>query len=257
MINIHMDLLPSELEAVGKALKPFEADIIARRDAYNNMISPPLPPEAERTPPPETTQKVEGFADDVEPAAEQVFGKQTTAPTETTPPPQTETPPPPANTAEVDSEGMPWDERIHSKNKSTIGNGTWKLKRGVDKNLVAQVKAEYGLGNPQPTPTTTPSAPTSPLAGTPTPPVQQPPVQQAPPPEPQQPDATGVAYPQIVAQITSGIGGQKFTPMDVAQMLQNQFGIASTAEIQNHPQLFGQIQVAISNLAAGVPNAQA
>ena len=43
----------------------------------------------------------------------------------------------------VDSEGLPWDGRIHSSSKEKlVKDSTWKLKRGVDKALVEQVKAE-------------------------------------------------------------------------------------------------------------------
>lgn len=31
--------------------------------------------------------------------------------------------------AEVDSAGIPWDKRIHSRGKSVVGNGTWKIMR--------------------------------------------------------------------------------------------------------------------------------
>lgn len=44
--------------------------------------------------------------------------------------------------AELDSEGNPWDTRIHSAGKSKLQNGTWKLKKGVDKALVEQVTAQ-------------------------------------------------------------------------------------------------------------------
>lgn len=43
---------------------------------------------------------------------------------------------------ELDSEGHPYDVRIHSAGKSKIANGTWKLKKGVDKDLVAQINAQ-------------------------------------------------------------------------------------------------------------------
>jgi len=55
-------------------------------------------------------------------------------------------PPPPATTGEVDSEGMPWDGRIHTSAHTKVANGTWKLARGVDKELVEAIKAEH-LGN--------------------------------------------------------------------------------------------------------------
>lgn len=72
--------------------------------------------------------------------------------------PNCPTPPPPPVEEEVDNElaqpegavdsaGTPWDERIHSGAKTFLqSDGTWKLKRGVDKALVAQVTAEL-MGN--------------------------------------------------------------------------------------------------------------
>jgi len=53
---------------------------------------------------------------------------------------------PPAVGLEVDSDGTPWDVRIHSGGKTFMQSGpkvgTWKLKKGVDPALVEQVKAE-------------------------------------------------------------------------------------------------------------------
>ena len=53
-------------------------------------------------------------------------------------------------TAELDSSGQPWDERIHAGNKSTNKDGTWRKKRGVDTELVKQV--EQGEAGPAPEP---------------------------------------------------------------------------------------------------------
>lgn len=44
---------------------------------------------------------------------------------------------------EVDSEGIPYDARIHSSSREKVANGTWRNRRGVDKALVEQVKASY------------------------------------------------------------------------------------------------------------------
>lgn len=49
---------------------------------------------------------------------------------------------PAASGVELDSAGLPYDVRIHSAGKSKIADGTWKLKKGVDKGLVAQVNAQ-------------------------------------------------------------------------------------------------------------------
>lgn len=43
---------------------------------------------------------------------------------------------------ETDVNGVRWDERIHSRNKTKISDGTWKLMRGVSPTLVSQVIAE-------------------------------------------------------------------------------------------------------------------
>lgn len=43
---------------------------------------------------------------------------------------------------ELDSEGLPWDKRIHASTKTKIASGVWKLARGVDASVVEAVKAE-------------------------------------------------------------------------------------------------------------------
>lgn len=43
---------------------------------------------------------------------------------------------------ELDSEGLPWDKRIHASTKTKIASGVWKLARGVEPNIVEAVKAE-------------------------------------------------------------------------------------------------------------------
>lgn len=48
-----------------------------------------------------------------------------------------------ANAGSLDKAGFPWDARIHTANKSTIGDGSWRKKPGVDANLVVQVRAEW------------------------------------------------------------------------------------------------------------------
>lgn len=65
---------------------------------------------------------------------------------------------PAASGVEVDSAGDPYDVRIHSAGKSKIANQTWKLKKGVDKALVEQIKAQNKALVATPLPTTTPDA---------------------------------------------------------------------------------------------------
>lgn len=48
-----------------------------------------------------------------------------------------------AGSVDVDSEGLPWDGRIHSSNKKKLAkDDTWQLRRGIDAAIVEQVKAE-------------------------------------------------------------------------------------------------------------------
>lgn len=52
------------------------------------------------------------------------------------------------NTAlELDADGVPWDERIHSSNKKQTGKGVWQKKKGVDKDEHARITVELKLAN--------------------------------------------------------------------------------------------------------------
>lgn len=42
----------------------------------------------------------------------------------------------------LDSQGLPWDSRIHASTKTLIADGSWKLRRGVDPAEVEKVKAQ-------------------------------------------------------------------------------------------------------------------
>ena len=42
----------------------------------------------------------------------------------------------------VDSAGVSWDERIHASSKATVTDGTWRMKRGVDKAVVDAIMPE-------------------------------------------------------------------------------------------------------------------
>lgn len=80
------------------------------------------------------------------------------------------------DTSQLDSEGIKWDERIHSETKSQNKDGTWRLRRGVDKALVDQVIAtqqQQEDDTPPPPPTEEESAPELPPEETPPPPAAE------------------------------------------------------------------------------------
>ena len=56
----------------------------------------------------------------------------------------------PSSPADVDSRGMPWDARIHAKNRATVADGSWRKAKGVDAALIAQVEAELRGAAPAP-----------------------------------------------------------------------------------------------------------
>lgn len=70
-----------------------------------------------------------------------------------------------AASVELDSKGLPWDERIHAGTKTKIKSGEWKAKKGVEAATVAQVEAELrarvSAGN---APAGVAAVPTAPIA---------------------------------------------------------------------------------------------
>jgi len=107
-----------------------------------------------------------------------------------------------ADDSGVDADNIPWDERIHSGNKKKKADGTWHARKGVDKELAAQIKQELlsdaapsmpdvGVLSPVQVPTETPE-------------IVTPPVTQAPPVAPSMPDV-GVPSPVQVPTETPEI----------------------------------------------------
>lgn len=120
------------------------------------------------------------------PTAEQVFNEAPlAAPVPPAPVPDaitmTNTTTATAGNVEVDSRGLPWDGRIHSSSKGKMAkDNTWKLRRNIDPQIVAQVEAELqavmAIPKPAPavtgadsqdTPIATDTAPNAPLAPAP------------------------------------------------------------------------------------------
>lgn len=77
---------------------------------------------------------------------------------------------------ELDKNGIPWDERIHAGTKRKNADGTWSMKKGVDKDLYAEIMTELtavaGKSDPvvEQKPAPTPPVKPVPTKPTPTPP---------------------------------------------------------------------------------------
>jgi hypothetical protein len=129
----------------------------------------------------------------------------------------------PAGTAsgagELDAEGLPWDSRIHSGEKTKIANNTWKVKRGTPPELVAQVKNELRalLGNSKPAPTPPKVAP-APGAKT------------APAPAAPAASAPANACALLMRKVSAAIRDKTLTQADMLKAIQK-YGIAAAKDL--------------------------
>lgn len=58
----------------------------------------------------------------------------------------------PASAVDLDVTGLPWDARIHASTRSKIADGSWKLKRGVNNDMLLKVQGELRQVMAIPTP---------------------------------------------------------------------------------------------------------
>lgn len=144
----------------------------------------------------------------------------------------------PGEGVELDKNGIPWDERIHAGTKRKNADGTWSLKKGVDKELAAQIIAEYqsaGGGVEAPAAPSKPSAPAAPSAPTPPSPPSAPskPSSPVPPAPPKAEDAgptvkaarlsntlindMGVDYDLVIAGVLAPRGYDQFGSVPTEQ----------------------------------------
>ncbi len=149
-------------------------------------------------------------------------------------------------TPELDSAGLPWDARIHAGPKRQNADGSWTLKKGVDKELVAQVIEEL-KGEPAATTPATPAAPAKPGA----------PATPAAPEKPSADGATvkaakaantltnqyGIDYDDIVATLLKPLGVEMFGSLTTEQAGEVLKGLESwVAELSNLTEEFDGIR---------------
>lgn len=155
---------------------------------------------------------------------------------------------------DVDAEGLPWDERIHSSSKKKTAKGVWARRRGIQDAEYNSVKAEL-LGAattsapqpaavapvpaPQPVQANTNAEAFAMFGGNPTPapvPNAQPPVaapvavtSPAPAAPVPQPAATDFNY--LLQRVQAGVAGGKITAQTLPQIVQQinaQTGLQAT-----------------------------
>ena len=178
---------------------------------------------------------------------------------------------------EVDSAGMPWDYRIHASSRAKVADGTWRQRRNLDPNVLAQVQAEMlqVMGLPIPTagsgsqqeeqPSADPIAEADPeqafidaVIPPPPPPfapsavVPAAPVAIAPPP-PSTPAGVAttaslssqpVTFPQLVTRITKMLAAKELTQGDIAGACQS-LGIPHMPALASRPDLIPSMATAL------------
>lgn len=145
-------------------------------------------------------------------------------------PPAATVPPPPVGSVELDTKGLPWDERIHAGSKAKVKDGSWRMKKELDPALVTAVEAELRarLGNAAPVaaPTATTPAPVM-TAGASLPITSAlPPVAAA---------AEPVTFEQIMPRITAGVTAGILPATAIAQACAAN-GLPSVVALQTSPQ---------------------
>ena len=160
---------------------------------------------------------------------------------------------------EVDSNGMPWDHRIHSASRNKVGDGSWRMKRGLDEALQAQVEQELRatMGLPAPL-ASVPALPTTPIealtqavVGVPVPPPFVPsaelpavPVAITPPPPiapvgavtTASPSSPKVTFPQLMQAITRAFAA-KTLDQNAIMAACNACGIPSLPMLASRPDM--------------------
>lgn len=150
-----------------------------------------------------------------------------------------------ALTGELDDLGMPWDDRIHAGTKTKLAKGGgWKLRRGVDQNVVAAVEAEHrsrGFGSSaaiasvQPTAAVVPAPVSTPAPTTP--------VQHA-------PAAGELNFPGLVSKIASSIS-TGHVRKDTVTALLGKYGLANSGALASRADVWSafntDLDVAISD----------
>jgi hypothetical protein len=145
-----------------------------------------------------------------------------------------------SSTTQLDSAGVPWDERIHSSSRGTVVNGTWKKRKNLPDEVYEQVMAELrGNGSTSPTQNNeiTVTQPVAHITDSVTPP---------PPPPPPIENTTGNSSPATFAELMQRVTANR-VPIQKLQEWCTKEGLGSFSLLGQHPD-----RIADAALALGV-----
>lgn len=131
-----------------------------------------------------------------------VVAPSTTAPADTT-----------ATSTELDSSGLPWDERIHSGARTKLKDGTWRKRSKLADGEYEQIEAELRIHYPKPAPT--------------------------PPPPPSGPAGGGSEFAALVERLHAGFRREN-DPVTKQQQVDamKHFGLNGLEDLSKRPDLF-------------------
>lgn len=177
----------AELEAHAAA---GEAETLAKLEAEN--------PQFGRQPLPQGATSAEGAGPLAPPSPPSAPSPAAAAPSTSAPAA------PPVSSADLDKNGLPWDERIHASSRAKIADGSWRMKRGVQQHVVEEVEAQL-RGQTHGSAAAEPAAPAAPAA---------PPGPPAPPAAPVAGD--GLTFGQLAKRVGAKITLGELTAQDLA-----------------------------------------
>lgn len=152
-----------------------------------------------------------------------------------------------APTVELDTEGLPWDARIHAASRTRRqSDNTWKLKRNLADTAVAQIKAELRAAPVAPTtvPQATTPVPTPPTAvalATPPQPIADPP---QPLTERNEDGSGGSLFKRYIDQVAAKVGSGELT-MPQVEAACSAAGLAFPKDLSGRPDLIPQVAAAL------------
>jgi hypothetical protein len=159
-------------------------------------------------------------------------------------------PPPPAASDEKDSAGLPWDGRIHASSRAKNKDGSWRLKRDVEKAVVEKVNTELralmAIPSPGPqlvqTPAPPPPTPSGASYAIPTP--------APPPPAPANAEAMRDMFLGLFQRVSAAMSEEKITE-DQLNLCLTSLGVPSLPLLGARLDLVPQACALIDGVIAG------
>ena len=138
---------------------------------------------------------------------------------------------------DVDTRGYPWDERIHASSKALNTDGSWRYRRGVEKETINAVEMELkGFSEPT-TPVVVPAVPPVVEA------VNGMPIAPAPAPAATElPDVSSMTFVQLMQKLTPLTATGKITPDMIAGAMAS-VGLVKLMDLTTRPELVPQVAV--------------